>query len=170
MKAHQPLLDGLKALPAADQRLLQSCIAAALAALLVGVVFGAATALARGGLLDLGPLAGYRSMSAHAVSIFFFWLYFAQAGLLLVFATVFTSHEHGIEWRRAAWLGLAFMIAGFLASLYGVASGPGGAESIGPRVSEAVQALERSEGQTVRGLRLEREQERAGGAVEHAPF
>jgi len=123
MREHHPLIDGLKALPGADQRLLKSCFAAALAALLVGVVFGAATALARGGFLDLGPLAGYRSMSAHAVSIFFFWLYFAQAGLLLVFATVFTSHKHGIEWRRAAWLGLAFMLAGFAASLYGVSSG-----------------------------------------------
>lgn len=123
MKEHHALIDGLKTLPAADQRLLKSCVAAALAALLVGVVFGAATALARGGFLDLGPLAGYRSMTTHAVSIFFYWLYFAQAGLLLVFATVFTSHKRGIEWRRAAWLGLALMLAGFAASLYGVSSG-----------------------------------------------
>ena len=123
MKGHHALIDGLKALPGTDQRLLKSCFAAALAALLVGVVFGAASALARGGFLDLGPLAGYRSITAHAVSIFFFWLYFAQAGLLLVFATVFTSHKHGIEWRRTAWLGLALMLAGFAASLYGVSSG-----------------------------------------------
>jgi len=123
VREHHALIDGLKALPAADQRLLKSCLAAALAALLVGVVFGAATALARGGFVELGPLAGYRAMSTHAVSIFFYWLYFAQASLLLVFATVFTSHKHGIEWRRAAWLGLALMLAGFAASLYGVASG-----------------------------------------------
>jgi len=123
MKEHHALIDGLKALPAADQRLLKSCIAAALAALLLGVVFGAATALARGGFVELGPLTGYRSMTAHAVSIFFYWLYFAQAGLLLVFATVFTSHRHGIEWRWAAWLGLALMLAGFAASLFGVSSG-----------------------------------------------
>lgn len=123
MKEHHALIDGLKALPATDQRLLKCTFGAALAALLVGVVFGAATALARGGWVDLGPLAGYRSMTTHAVSIFFYWLYFAQAGLLLVFATVFTSHKRGIEWRWGAWLGLALMLAGFAASLYGVSSG-----------------------------------------------
>ena len=123
MKRHHALIDGLKALPVTDRRLLKSCFAAALAALLVGVAFGAASALARGGFLDLGPLAGYRSITAHAVSIFFFWLYFAQAGLLLVLATVFTSHKHGIEWRRTAWLGFALMLAGFGAGLYGVSSG-----------------------------------------------
>jgi cytochrome c oxidase subunit 1 len=123
MRQHHPLIDGLRLLPATDRRLLTCAFAAALAALLVGVAFGAATALARGGFVDLGPLAGYRSMSTHAVSIFFYWLYFAQAGLLLVFATVFTSHKRGIEWRRAAWLGLALMLAGFAASLYGVSSG-----------------------------------------------
>jgi cytochrome c oxidase subunit 1 len=123
VKEHHALIDGLKALPATDQRLLKCTFGAALAALLVGVVFGAATALARGGWVDLGPLAGYRSMTTHAVSIFFYWLYFAQAGLLLVFATVFTSHKRGIEWRWGAWLGLALMLAGFAASLYGVSSG-----------------------------------------------
>jgi len=101
MKEHA-LIAGLEALPRTDKRLLLACFAAALAALLVGVVFGAATAFARAGFLDLGPLAGYRSMTTHAVAIFFYWLYFAQAGLLLVFATVYTSHQRGIGWRPAA--------------------------------------------------------------------
>jgi cytochrome c oxidase subunit 1 len=123
MREHHALIGGLAALPATDKRLLKLCFAAALAALLAGVVSGAATALARGGYADLGPLSGFRAMSAHAVSIFFYWLYFAQAGLLLVLATVFTSHRHGIAWRRSAWLGLALMLAGFAANLYGVAGG-----------------------------------------------
>jgi cytochrome c oxidase subunit 1 len=117
------LTAGLEALPRTDKRLLLACFAAALAALLAGVVFGAATAFARAGFVDLGPLAGYRSMTTHAVAIFFYWLYFAQAGLLLVFATVYTSHERGIAWRPAAWLGLVLMLAGLVASLYAVSSG-----------------------------------------------
>jgi len=122
MKAHT-LTAGLEALPRGDKRLLLTCFAAALAALALGVVAGAATAFARAGFVDLGPLAGYRSMTTHAVAIFFYWLYFAQAGLLLVLATVYTSHKHGIVWRRVAWLGLALMLAGFAASLYAVSSG-----------------------------------------------
>jgi cytochrome c oxidase subunit 1 len=123
VKDRHALVDGLKALPGGDRRLLEFSLVAALGALLVGVVFGAATALARAGFVDLGPLAGYRSMTAHAVSAFFYWLYFAQACLLLVFAAVFTSHRRGIEWRPAAWLGLALMLGGFVASLYGASSG-----------------------------------------------
>ncbi len=123
MKEHHALIDGLKSLPEADWRLLMGIFAAALAALLAGVAFGAATAFTRAGFVEPGPLAGFRAMTAHAVSIFFYWLYFAQAGLLLVLATVFTSHQHGIGWRRAAWAGFALMLAGFAASLYGISSG-----------------------------------------------
>jgi cytochrome c oxidase subunit 1 len=122
MSAIAPLA-GLETLPRADRRLLVACFAAALAALALGVAYGAGTAFARAGFIDPGPLAGYRSMTAHAVAIFFYWLYFVQAGLLLAFAAASPAPQWGITWRGLAWAGLALMLGGFAASLYAVSGG-----------------------------------------------
>jgi cytochrome c oxidase subunit I len=118
-----PLIEGLAALPRADKRLLKLCFAAALAALLIGVLLGGATALGRAGFLELGPLAGYKAMTTHAVSIFFYWLYLAQAGLLLVMAAVYLTPSAGLAWRPLAWSGVVLMVAGFAANLYAVSAG-----------------------------------------------
>ena len=117
------LVDGLARLPEEDKRLLKVAFAAALGALFAGVVLGAMTAAARAGFFDPGPVLGYRSMTAHAVSIFFYWLYFSQAGLLLVLATAYAVPSHGIAWRPLAWAGFALMLAGFGASAHGVWTG-----------------------------------------------
>jgi cytochrome c oxidase subunit I len=106
-------VDRLRALPAADKALLTVCFAAALAALALGVIFGAGTAAVRAGFIDLNPLHGYRLMTQHGVIIFFYWLYFAQAGLLLTFAATHTAGAERIAWRGPAWVGLALMLAGF---------------------------------------------------------
>ena len=121
--SRQALIDGPAALPRGDKRLLLTAFSAALLALAAGVAFGAATAFARAGFVDLGPLAGYRSMTAHAVSIFFYWLYFAQAGLLLVMAGAHAPRGEGFAWRGLAWTGLAAMLAGGAASAYALSSG-----------------------------------------------
>lgn len=118
-----PFVDALAALPAADKRLLAAAFSAALAALAAGVAFGAVTAFARGGFAELGPLEGYRSMTAHAVSIFFYWLYFAQAGLLLAMAPAHAAPARGIAWRALAWTGVGAMLAGFALSAYALSSG-----------------------------------------------
>jgi cytochrome c oxidase subunit I len=117
------LTEGLAALAPADKRLLKATFAAALAALVLGVLWGAATALARAGFLHLDPLTGYRALTGHAVSIFFYWLYFAQAGLLLALAAAYTAPARGIAWRPLAWTGLALMLAGFSANLYAILTG-----------------------------------------------
>jgi len=93
------LAEGLRGLPAGDRRLLRYLGAAALVALVLGVLLGAATGLARGGFLSLGPLDGYRALTGHAVSIFFYWLYFAQAALLLAFAGAHGDPKCGIALR-----------------------------------------------------------------------
>ncbi|AGA33219.1 hypothetical protein TVNIR_1553 [Thioalkalivibrio nitratireducens DSM 14787] len=49
------------ALPAQDRRLLVAMSAAALGMLLIGIVGGLLTALARGGLLDILPNTGCRT-------------------------------------------------------------------------------------------------------------
>jgi cytochrome c oxidase subunit 1 len=110
------------ALPRADKRLLLVAFGAAIAALALGVLYGALTAFARAGFVELDPLAGYRAMSAHATGIFFYWLYFAQAGLLLVIAAAGNRPGEPLAWRALAWTGLAAMLAGAAASAYALAT------------------------------------------------
>jgi cytochrome c oxidase subunit I len=116
------LTDGLRALPQGDKALLLACFALALVSLALGVLFGTGTALARAGFVEAMPQSVYRLMTQHGVTIFFYWLYFAQAGLLLVFAAVYTLGGGRIAWRGAAWAGLAVMAAGFVLSQYAAAS------------------------------------------------
>ena len=115
--------DRLRTLPVSDRVLLTVCFAAALLALTLGVLFGAGTAAARAGFVELNPFYGYRLMTQHGVSIFFYWLYFAQAGLLLTFAATHAAGAERIAWREAAWIGLTLMISGFVLSMAGTMSG-----------------------------------------------
>ncbi|MBK6862652.1 MAG: cbb3-type cytochrome c oxidase subunit I [Ideonella sp.] len=111
----------LAALPLADRRLLTSMAGVALAALAVGIAGGLATALARAGLLDIVPATGYRFLTVHGVSIFFYWLFVAQAALLLAFSA--TEDDQGLAWRRVAWAGFALMLGGFGLSMAGAQIG-----------------------------------------------
>lgn len=117
------LTQGLAVLPQRDKQLLKAAFAAALAALVLGIAWGGITALARAGFVEVDPLAGYRALTGHAVSIFFYWLYFAQAGLLLAFAAALTAPGNGIAWRALAWTGLALMLVGFVTNLYAILNG-----------------------------------------------
>lgn len=118
----RPLLDHLDALPAADKRLLKAFFAIALITLALGVVFGAGTALARAGYIELSPFYGYRLMTLHGVTTFFYWLYFTQAGLLLAFAATHAAHVGHVTWRGLAWTGFAIMTTGFTLSEVGAGS------------------------------------------------
>lgn len=109
------------ALPAGDRRLLRTMSAAALAALALGILGGVLTALARGGFLDVVPNTGYRFLTVHGVSIFFYWLFIAQAALLLGFSAV--EGGRGLARRPLAWAGFALMAAGFLFSIGGAHMG-----------------------------------------------
>ncbi len=113
--------DRFAALPASDRALLTGMSGAALAALAIGILGGVATALARGGLLEMIPEAAYRLLTVHGVSIFFYWLYLAQVGLLLGFSAV--EGGRGLAWRGAGWAGFLAMLAGFLFSMTGAVSG-----------------------------------------------
>lgn len=108
-------------LPAHDRRLLKSMATAALIALLLGVLAGLATALVRGGLLGALPVTGYRFLTVHGVSIFFYWLFTAQAALLLGFAA--TEHSGALAWRGLARAGFALMLAGLGLSMAGSLAG-----------------------------------------------
>lgn len=100
-------------LPVSDKALLRALSGVALLALILGIAFGTLTALARAGWLGFGdPETGYRLLTLHGTSIFFYWLYFAQAALLLAFACGLGGER--LAWRPAAWSGFALMAAGFL--------------------------------------------------------
>ena len=110
------LTDGLRRLPQGDKRLLQVFVGMALVSLALGLFFGAMTAFARAGFLDLDSRTGYQMLTLHGVTIFFYWLYFFQAALILVLAAVYTEGAGRLAWRGAAWAGLGVMVAGFVAS------------------------------------------------------
>lgn len=109
-------------LPACDRGLLLVLSAAAIAALLLGILGGLATALARGGLLDILPETAYRFLTVHGVSIFFYWLYLAQVALLLGFSAV-EDERVGLAARGLARAGLVAMVLGFLLSMAGSVMG-----------------------------------------------
>ncbi len=117
-----PLLDHLHKLAAADKQLLLAFFFAALVALALGVLFGAGTALARAGFIELSAFYGYRLMTLHGVTVFFYWLYFVQAGLLLTFSATHAAHADRLAWRPLTWTGFAIMAAGFALSVLGAGS------------------------------------------------
>lgn len=111
----------LAALPAVDRRLVRAMAATSLLALALGILGGLLTALARGGFLDIIPDTGYRFLTLHGVSIFFYWLFIAQSALLLCFAAF--EEGGGLVRRGLAWSGFALMLGGFVFSLAGTHMG-----------------------------------------------
>ena len=112
----------LARLPASDRWLLRALAGVAVLALLFGVAFGTATGFVRAGFIAVPPELGYRWMTLHGVTIFFYWLYFAQAALLLALAAI-GAHHHRIALRPVAWAGFLAMAAGLALSEAGGGTG-----------------------------------------------
>jgi cytochrome c oxidase subunit 1 len=107
------LVDGLQRLSQHDRNLLKAFLGMGLLALALGLVYGAVTAFVRAGFIELEAAIAYRMLTLHGVTIFFYWLYFAQAGLVLVLTVVYAEGATRLAWRPLTWLGLALMVAGF---------------------------------------------------------
>jgi cytochrome c oxidase subunit 1 len=107
------LITGLNRLPNEDKRLIRAFIVWAITALALGLVCGALTAFRRAGFVSLTPGLGYKVLGLHGVTIFFYWFYFIQAGLVLVLAGVYTEGVQKLVARPLAWFALALMVAGF---------------------------------------------------------
>jgi cytochrome c oxidase subunit 1 len=108
--------DRVRALPGGDRSLFKALMAAALVALALGIVFGAFTAAVRARFIELDPEQGYRLMTLHGVTVFFYWLYFAQGAVLLAFAALYARAGRGLALTLVAWLGLLLMLAGLVAN------------------------------------------------------
>ncbi|MBI4275454.1 MAG: cbb3-type cytochrome c oxidase subunit I [Rhizobiales bacterium] len=120
----QSLAALLRDLPAAHRALLTTLVVSALVTLGYGVLFGALTAFVRAGFFELHPETGYRFMTLHGVTIFFYWLYFGQATMLLALAAAEGGAIRGIKLAPAAWLGTLLMLLGFTANQIGAWTGP----------------------------------------------
>lgn len=114
--ATENLTEGVRNLGQRDKRLLLAFFTVAVVALALGVIYGTITAAGRTGIFGIEPTTGYRVLGLHGVTIFFYWLYFVQAGFVLLLATVYTEKAESVAWRPVAWLGFALMLAGFVFS------------------------------------------------------
>src|SRR3546814_4302899 len=99
----------LSGLSRSDRLLCGLLIGLALLALALGIVYGVAMALARSGAVAFPFETPYRVLTLHGTTAFFYWLYAAQAALLVVLAAgesgrrialrpfVWRSEEHTSE-------------------------------------------------------------------------
>jgi cytochrome c oxidase subunit 1 len=106
--------DRLAALSRADRLLCGLLMGFSLFALTLGIGYGVAMALARSGALSFLPDTPYRILTLHGTTAFFYWLYIAQAALLIVLAVGDTGR--GIALRAFAWIGTILIAAGFVLS------------------------------------------------------
>jgi cytochrome c oxidase subunit 1 len=114
----------LRRLPAGDRLLIKALVSGALVTLVLGVVLGLATALIRTNYLGGEPQTGYRLMAGHGVTIFFYWLYFAQMALLMALSATQAGSGSRIAVAPAAWGGLLLMLLGFATNQVGTWTGP----------------------------------------------
>jgi len=121
MAATRSLSVAVAALASADRRLLKILFAGALAALGLGLLMGLYTALARAGWLAPDPPTGYRAMTLHGVTVFFYWFTFAQLGILLAIAAA--ESGAALAGRGLAWMGTLFLFLGLGLSLAGTLGG-----------------------------------------------
>ena len=110
------LTTGVRTLNPADKKLLLAFFAVSILALTLGIIFGAVTAAGRTGLFAIEEGTNYKILGLHGVTIFFYWLYFVQAGFVLLLASVYTEGAGTIAWRPVAWLGFVAMLAGLVSS------------------------------------------------------
>ena len=120
------IISRLRTLPPQDRRLVIALAIASLLALIIGLTGGLLTALVRAGFLNVLPESGYRYLSVHGVSAFFYWLYFAQAALVLGFSAVERGNgggPTGLLRRSLASLGIGAMMLGFALGLVATVMG-----------------------------------------------
>jgi len=117
------LTDGAKSLSSADKKLLLAFFSVSVLALALGVVFATMTTAGRTGLFAIESETAYKMLGLHGVTIFFYWLYFVQAGFVLLLTAVYTEGAGAVAWRPVAWLGFAAMLAGLVSSEWSYTGG-----------------------------------------------
>jgi len=113
----------LDRLPRSDRNLLRTLAGCAIITLSLGIIYGLLTAMMRTGSMAAEPQTGYRLMTGHGVTVFFYWLYFAQIAVLLGLAAAQCKVSPRIALGPIAWTGLALMMFGFLGNMTGTWAG-----------------------------------------------
>lgn len=117
-RAPSRLERGLAALSRPDKLLLGVVLGLGLLALSVGGLAALGLALAAGDLADVGAARGFELLTVHASSAFYYWLYFAQAGVVLAFLLALTDGARLTRaWRLVAFAGVSLMAAGWAVDL-----------------------------------------------------
>jgi cytochrome c oxidase subunit 1 len=123
MSAKDNFIAKLRGLDAADNKILRTLIFFALLTLGLGVLYALFVVLARAGFISLPGLLGYQLLTLHGTTIFYYWLYFMQAALLLAFILIYTKGSEKLSWRSFAWLGTGLMILGFVLNQFAPLTG-----------------------------------------------
>jgi cytochrome c oxidase subunit 1 len=97
-----------------DKKLLKAFVLASIFTLALGVIYALILVLIKAGFLDLEATLAYTILTLHGTTVFYYWLYFVQVAMVMVFVLAYTDGVDRIVWRKLAWLGFGFMAAGFL--------------------------------------------------------
>ncbi|TBW34852.1 hypothetical protein EYW49_17280 [Siculibacillus lacustris] len=104
----------LAGLPWIDRRLTLVFVALSLVPLALGLGFGLAVVLARGGFLGFEPETAYRLLTLHGTSAFFWWLYLAQVALMIALAA--GERREGLAARPLVVAAAVVLVAGLALS------------------------------------------------------
>lgn len=112
------LQQGLWKLPGKDKTLLGAFFAFALGALALGIAFALVVSLDAAGWITLPSTRAFTFLTLHASSVFYYWLYFVQIGVMLALLLVYTEGAQLTRGLRGiAWMALILMVAGWALNL-----------------------------------------------------
>ena len=104
----------LSSLAEEDRRLLKAFVLVSIFTLGLGVLYALLLVLVKGGFLSLESTLAYTILTLHGTTVFYYWLYFVQVAVVMVFVLVYTDGVDELVWRNLAWAGFGLMSAGFL--------------------------------------------------------
>jgi|Deesub1362B_J571_1020462.scaffolds.fasta_scaffold00866_5 cytochrome c oxidase subunit 1 len=122
--AAQEFRHKLEQLPGQDKRLLGALFAIAFTALAVGGIAGLVVVMDAAGFIKLTYQKLFQFLTLHASYLFYYWIYSAEAALVLTFILVYTKGARLTSTTRGvAWMGVLLIAAGFALNLIAVAQG-----------------------------------------------
>ena len=78
----------LSSLAEEDRRLLKAFVLVSIFTLGLGVLYALLLVLVKGGFLSLESTLAYTILTLHGTTVFYYWLYFVQVAVVMVFVLV----------------------------------------------------------------------------------
>lgn len=118
------LREGLAHLPGSAKVLIGAYFTLAVLALALGVIAAVVVALDEAGWIEVAPLEAFQILTLHATTVFYYWMYFVQVGVMLALVLIYTKGARLSPGLRAAsWGALALMVAGWTLNVVSVSRG-----------------------------------------------